>query len=65
MNYELFLKLKLITDPFYRSDTINTQLLADLADMHINSTVANDHIIAPHLVQDFISEENTAGLLGE
>lgn len=44
------LQLKLISNPLYRSDAINTQLLPDLADMYVNRAVANDDIVAPNLV---------------
>ena len=43
------LQLKLIAYPFYRSDAINTQLLPDLTDVNVNSSVANNHIITPNL----------------
>ena len=61
MSNRRFSQFKFIPNPFYGGDAIHPQLLPDLADVHINSAVANDYIIAPHLVQYFVAEENTAG----
>lgn len=58
-NLPLFLKLKLIPDTLYGSNAIYPQFLPDLADMHINSAVAYNHIIAPDLVQNLVPEKNT------
>ena len=52
------LEFKFISNSLNGSNTINTQFLADLTDMHINSTVAYNDIIAPYLVEDFVAEKN-------
>ena len=56
-----FSQFKFIPNPFYGGDAIHPQLLPDLADVHNNSAVATDYIIAPDLVEYFVAEENTAG----
>jgi hypothetical protein len=55
------LYFKLISHSFYRSDAINAEFLADLADMYIDSAVANNYIIAPNLAKDLITQKNAAG----
>ena len=60
-----YLQLKLVTHSFYGGDTINSQLLSDLPDMYINRSITNDYIITPNLVEDFVSEKNTARFEGQ
>lgn len=43
-------EVKLISNPFYGSDTIHVELLPDLPDVHINGTVANNHFVSPNAV---------------
>jgi hypothetical protein len=49
------LQVEFIADSFYSGNTIQPKFLADLADMHIDRPVPNDHLVTPNLVQDLIA----------
>src|SRR5580658_7755039 len=51
-------EIELIAYSFDRGDTIQPQLLADLADMHVDGPVPHDHFIAPDLVEDLVSQKD-------
>src|SRR5580658_2883768 len=51
-------EIELITYPFYRGDTIQSELLADLADMHVDGPVPHDHLVAPDLVEDLVAQKD-------
>ena len=49
------LEFKFIPNTFHCSYAINTQFLADFADVDINSSITNNYVITPYLVQYFIA----------
>ncbi len=57
--------VEFIADAFDGSDAIDAQFLADLADMHIDGTVSNDHIRTPDVVQYLVAEEDSAWFGGQ
>jgi hypothetical protein len=56
-----FLQFKFISDTFYGSYTIHSKFLADLADMNIDRSVANDHFSSPYLAEYLISYKYSSG----
>ena len=53
--------IEFIPYAFYCFDGIITEFLADLADVHIDGTVAHNDVIAPDPCHDFVSGKNLTG----
>src|SRR5690348_3771203 len=49
------LHIKLMPHSFYRGDQVNASFLTQLADMHINGTVAHYYFLSPYPVQDLVA----------
>ncbi len=51
-NYHIIslLHSEFVSNSFYSSDTIDTELLTNFSNMYIDSTVAYNYVVAPNLV---------------